>query len=74
MEPTGTLPLYCGRDGRIHLVPFVDSALKTVGAAVVVTDPDRRSGPRGDGILAVYDVKPGSLGGARSAHETEYLP
>ena len=60
VEPTGTLPIYCRRDGRIHLIPFVDSALESIGATVVVTDEDRNGGPAYDGILAVYNVEPGT--------------
>jgi hypothetical protein len=60
VEPSGTLPVYCRRDGRIHLIPSVDSALESVGATVVVTDEDRSGGPAYDGILAVYNVEPGT--------------
>ena len=60
LEPTGMLPVYCRRDGGIHLIPFVDSALESVGATVVVTDEDRNGGSAYDGILAVYDVEPGT--------------
>jgi type II secretory pathway pseudopilin PulG len=60
VEPSGTLPVYCRRDARIHLIPFVDSAQESVGATVVVTDQDRRGGPACDGILAVYNVEPGT--------------
>ncbi len=60
VEPTGALPIYCRRDGRIHLIPFVDSALETAGAIVVVTHEDGRAGPAYDGILAVYNVKTGT--------------
>ena len=60
VEPTGTLPIYCRRDGRIHLIPFVDSALESIGATVVVTDVNRSGGPAYDGILAVYNVEPGT--------------
>jgi hypothetical protein len=60
VEPTGTLPVYCKRDGGIHLLPFVDSALESVGATVAVTDEDRNGGPAYDGILAVYSVEPGT--------------
>ena len=59
VEPSGTLPIYCRRDGRIHLIPYVDPALESVGAKVVVTDEDRKGGPAYDGILAVYNVEPG---------------
>ena len=54
------LPIYCRRDGRIHLIPFVDSALENAGAIVVVTHQDRKAGPASDGILAVYNVEPGT--------------
>ena len=60
VEPSGTLPIYCRRDGRIHLIPFVDSALQSVGATVVVTDEDRKGGPAYDGILAVHNVEFGT--------------
>lgn len=60
VEPTGTLPVYCRRDGRIHLLPFVDSALESVGSTVVVTDEDRNGGPAYDGIPAVFNVEPGT--------------
>jgi len=60
VEPTGTLPIYCRRDGRIHLIPFVDSALESAGAIVVVTHEGRKGGPAYDGILAVYNVKTGT--------------
>jgi len=59
VEPSGTLPIYCRKDGRVHLIPFVDSALESVGAKVVVTDEDRKGGPACDGILAVYSVETG---------------
>jgi len=59
VEPTGMLPVYCRRDGRIHLIPFVDSGLESVGAMVVVTDENRNGGLDYDGILAVYNVDPG---------------
>jgi len=60
VEPSGAPPIYCRRDGRIHLIPFVDSAPESVGATVVVTDEDRRGGPACDGILAVYNLEPGT--------------
>ena len=60
VEPSGTLPIYCRRDGRIHLIPHADPTLETVGAKVVVTDEDRKGGPAYDGILAVYSVEPGA--------------
>jgi len=60
VEPSGTLPIYCSRDGRIHLIPFVDPAQENVGATVVVTDEDKSGGPAYDGILAVYNVEPGT--------------
>ena len=60
VEPTGTLPVYCRRDGGVHLIPFVNSALESVGATVVVTDVDKNGGPAHDGILAVYNVEPGT--------------
>ena len=60
VEPTGTLPIYCRRDGRIHLIPFVDSALESAGALVVVTHEDRKAGPAYDGILAVYNAQTGT--------------
>jgi type II secretory pathway pseudopilin PulG len=60
VEPSGTLPIYCRRDGKVHLIPFVDSSLESVGATVVVTDENRRGGPACDGILAVYNVEPGT--------------
>jgi hypothetical protein len=60
VEPSGTLPIYCRKDGRVHLIPFVDSPLESVGATVVVTDENRRGGPACDGILAVYNVEPGT--------------
>ncbi len=59
VEPTGTLPVYCRRDGRIHLIPFHDKALESVGAKLVVTGQGKNSGPAYDGILAVYEVEPG---------------
>jgi len=59
VEPSGTLPIYCRKDGRVHLIPFVDPALESVGAMVVVTDEDRKGGPAYDGILAVYSVETG---------------
>ena len=59
VEPSGTRPIYCRRDGRIHLIPFVDSAPESVGATVVITDEDRKGGPTCDGILAVYSVETG---------------
>ncbi len=60
VEPTGALPVYCMRDGRIHLIPLVDSALESVGATLVVTDEYRNGRPAYDGILAVYNVEPGT--------------
>lgn len=60
VEPTGTLPVYCRKDGGVHLIPFVDSAMESVGATVVVTDEYRNGGPAYDGILAVYNVEPGT--------------
>jgi len=60
VEPSGTLPIYCRRDGRIHLIPNLDPGLENVGATVVVTDEDRKGGPAYDGILAVYNVEPGT--------------
>ena len=60
VEPTGALPVYCRRDGGVHLIPFLDSALESVGATMVVTDVDRSGGPAYNGILAVYDVEPGT--------------
>jgi len=60
VEPSGTLPIYCRRDGRIHLIPFLDPSLEGVGATVVVTDEDRKGGPTYDGILAVYNVEAGT--------------
>ena len=59
VEPTGTRPAFCRKDGRIHIIPFVDPAEESVGAKVVVTDENKISGPNYDGILAVYDVRPG---------------
>jgi type II secretory pathway pseudopilin PulG len=58
VEPSGTLPIYCRRDGRIHIIPFMDPAVNSVGATVVVTDEDGRGGPAYDGILAVFNVAP----------------
>jgi hypothetical protein len=60
VEPSGTLPIYCRRDGRIHLVPNVNPALESVSATVVVTEQDRKGGLAYDGILAVYSVEPGT--------------
>ena len=60
VEPTGTLPIYCSRDGRIHLIPFADSSLESIGAILVVMDEDGRYGRTSDGILAVYSVEPGT--------------
>jgi hypothetical protein len=60
VEPTGTRPAFCRKDGRIHIIPFVDPAEESVGAKVVVTDENKTSGPNYDGILAVYNVKPGT--------------
>ena len=60
VEPSGTLPFYCRRDGRIHLIPHVDPARESVGAKVVVTHEDRKGGPACDGILAVFSVEPGT--------------
>ncbi len=60
VEPAGTLPVYCRRDGRIHIIPSTDSAQGSAGATVVVTDKDRNGGPACDGILAVYNVEPGT--------------
>jgi hypothetical protein len=58
VEPTGTPPVYCGRDGRIHIIPFVGPGIERFGAKLVVTDQHRNGGPDYDGILAVYDVLP----------------
>jgi hypothetical protein len=60
VERTGTPPGLCQRDGRIHIIPVEDRAKKGVGAKVVVTDENRMGGPNSDGILAVYDVEPGT--------------
>jgi hypothetical protein len=60
IEPSGTLPVYCSRDGRIRLIPCADPALERVGATVAVTDEDRAGGPARDGILAVHNVRPGT--------------
>ncbi len=59
VEPTGTLPVYCRRDGRIHLIPDLDAAVGSIGATVVVTAKEPHGGPADDGILAVYRVEPG---------------
>ena len=56
VEPTGTLPVYCKRDGRIHIIPFADPAVGSAGVKLVVTDEQKNGGPNRDGILAVYDV------------------
>ena len=58
VEPSGTLPIYCSRDGRIHLIPCDDSARESVGATLVVTHENRKCGQAYDGILAVYNVDP----------------
>ena len=60
VEPSGTPPVYCGRDGRTRLIPFAGPAPESVGAAVVVTDENRGGGPACDGILSVYNVEPGT--------------
>jgi len=59
VEPTGTPPAGCRRDGRIHLIPSVDPAGQGIGARLVVTDESRMGGPNYDGILAVYEVGAG---------------
>jgi Tfp pilus assembly major pilin PilA len=59
IERTGTPPGICRRDGRIHLIPFVDPTLQGLGAKVVVTDEKRVGGPGYNGILAVYNILPG---------------
>jgi Tfp pilus assembly major pilin PilA len=59
VERTGTPPGICRRDGRIHLIPFVDPTLQGIGAKVVVTDEKRTGGPGYKGILAVYNILPG---------------
>lgn len=60
VERTGTAPDLCQRDGRIHIIPIVDPAIEGVAAKVVVTDENKIGGPNYDGILAVYDVEPGT--------------
>jgi type II secretory pathway pseudopilin PulG len=59
VEPAGTLPVYCRREGRIHLIPVFDASLGGIGATVVVTAREPHGGPNDDGILAVYSVEPG---------------
>ncbi len=59
VEPAGTPPATCSRDGRIHLIPSVDPDGPKVGATLVVTDEGHNGGPASDGILAVYHVAPG---------------
>jgi hypothetical protein len=60
VEPLGTPPVYCSRDGRIHLIPCEDPAEEGIGATLVVTHEDRKGGPAYNGILAVYSVEPGT--------------
>lgn len=60
VEPMGTPPAACSRDGRIHIIPVVDPAMEGIGAKVVVTDENTIGGPNHDGVLAVYNVKPGT--------------
>jgi type II secretory pathway pseudopilin PulG len=60
VEPTGTEPFFCRRDGRIHIIPLADPDLDRISATVVVTDENGFEGPDGDGILAVYSVKTGA--------------
>jgi type II secretory pathway pseudopilin PulG len=59
VEPTGTDPSACARDGRIHIIPLVDPTLPGIGARLVVTDEHRIGGVGYEGILAVYNVEAG---------------
>jgi len=59
VEPAGTSPAVCRRDGRIHIIPFVYPTDQSIGAKVVVTDENRISGPNYDGILAVFSIRSG---------------
>ncbi len=57
VEPAGTLPSFCSRDGRIHIIPLEEPDPVGIAATVVVTDDNRFGGPDGDGILAVYRAR-----------------
>lgn len=57
VEPTGTDPSYCRRDGRIHIIPLADPTLPSIGAKLVVTDERKIGGLGYEGILAVYHVE-----------------
>lgn len=54
VEPEGTRPEECVRDGRIHLIPVAGSDGRIVGAHLVATNTSWTGGPKGDGILASY--------------------
>ena len=60
VEPAGTQPPFCERDGKIHLIPLLDASPEGVGAKGVVTDENKIGGPHNDGILAVFEAKPGT--------------
>jgi hypothetical protein len=57
VEPVHMRPAGCERDGRIHLIPIVNSGNEFLGATLVVTEPiEGDGGGYEDGIVDVQKV------------------